>query len=135
MFNCKRGDTKEWKDVFDVNVLGLCVATREAVRDMKKNGVNGHIIHINSVSGHRVASHATSVYAASKFAVTALTETLRQELVAQGSKIKITSISPGYVETEFASTSGIDASPAMKEFFKNVKGLDAEDIADRKSVV
>lgn len=85
------GDSTIWRKILDTNVFGLCVATREAIRDMKKNGVNGHIIHINSINGHQVSVLPQSnVYSASKFAVTALTETLRKELVGLGSKIKVT---------------------------------------------
>lgn len=90
--NLVDGKTECWKNVFDVNVLGLCVATREAVKSMRENNVDGHIVHINSLSGHRVSGTLSNlnVYPASKFAVTALTETLRQELNSIGSKIKIT---------------------------------------------
>lgn len=85
------GSTKIFKDVFDVNVIGLCVATREAVKSMRKNRIDGHIIHMNSIGGHRVTSVANAnVYYATKHSVTALTETLRQELISIGSKIKIT---------------------------------------------
>lgn len=85
------GDTQHWKRVLDLNVLGLCIATREAVKNMRANNVDGHIIHINSVGGHKVPNIPNlNVYPASKFAVTALTETLRQELNSIGSKIKIT---------------------------------------------
>jgi NAD(P)-dependent dehydrogenase (short-subunit alcohol dehydrogenase family) len=72
-------------------LLGLCIATREAVKVMKVNKIDGHIIHINSVSGHGVPNvPGVNVYAASKHAVTALTETLRQEFNHPGLKIKIT---------------------------------------------
>ena len=57
---------------------------------MKENKIDGHIIHINSTLGHKVVSQRYSnVYPASKYAVTALTETLRQELNHLGLKIKI----------------------------------------------
>lgn len=85
------GETKKWKAILDINILGLCIATREAVRSMRANKVDGHIIHINSVSGHIVNYFPyMNVYAASKHAVTALTETLRTELNTIDSKIKIT---------------------------------------------
>lgn len=85
------GDAAVWKSTFDLNVLGLCIATREAVKDMRANNVDGHIIHINSMLGHKIAPIPFfNVYPASKFAVTALTETLRNELNSIGSKIKIT---------------------------------------------
>ena len=58
---------------------------------MKKYMIDDdHIIHINSVGGHRVYTPQFNVYPASKFAVTALTETLRQELNSLGTKIRVT---------------------------------------------
>jgi NADP+-dependent farnesol dehydrogenase len=89
--NLTEGDTEKWKRIFDTNVLGLCIATREAVKIMKANKIDGHIIHINSVAGHTVPNFpGMNVYPASKHAVTALTETLRQEFNHLGLKIKIT---------------------------------------------
>lgn len=85
------GATEDWRRILDVNVLGLSVATREAVKNMRDNNIDGHIIHINSVVGHKILPHVgINIYGPSKFAVTALTETLRQELNSIGSKIKIT---------------------------------------------
>lgn len=83
--------TEDLQMILNTNVLGLTIATREAVNDMIKNDVAGHIVHINSVSGHyvpRIPKH--NIYPATKHAVSALTETLRQDLTAIGSKIKVT---------------------------------------------
>jgi NADP+-dependent farnesol dehydrogenase len=89
--NLTDGDTDMWKKVLDTNVLALCIATREAVKVMKENKIDGHIVHINSIAGHIVPNFPiVNVYPASKHAVTALTETLRQELNHLGLKIKIT---------------------------------------------
>lgn len=89
--NLLEGNTEDFKNVFDTNVLGLTIATREAVKDMRANKVDGHIIHMNSVMGHYVAQVPNmNVYPASKHAVTALTETLRQELNLIRSGIKVT---------------------------------------------
>ena len=89
--NLVEGDAEKWKKIFDTNVIGLSIATREAVKIMKQNKIDGHIIHINSTLGHRIFYHSfANVYPASKYAVTALTETLRQELNHLGLKIKIT---------------------------------------------
>lgn len=85
------GDTEKWKQVLDLNVMGLCIATREAVKNMRENEVAGHIVHMNSIAGHTALNLPNlNIYPASKFAVTALTETLRNELNSIGSKIKIT---------------------------------------------
>lgn len=86
------GDAEAWKIIFDVNVIGLCICTREAIKSMQENDIDGQIIHINSVVGHYVSAMSEpilNVYPASKFAVTALAETLRQDLRHAGSKIKI----------------------------------------------
>ena len=88
--NLTEGKTEDWKSVFDLNVIALSIATGEAVKIMKENKINGHIIHVNSVLGHQVLYPGLSMYPPSKFAVTALTESLRQELNQQGLKIKIT---------------------------------------------
>ncbi|MFG6104317.1 SDR family NAD(P)-dependent oxidoreductase [Leptothoe sp. EHU-05/26/07-4] len=95
------GSTEKWRETLDVNVIALSICTREAIKLMQNLGKDqGHVVHISSMSGHRVPS--SGMYSASKFAVRALTEGLRQELRADGSAIRISSISPGFVETEFA---------------------------------
>lgn len=74
--------------------MGLTICTQQALKLMKESGVDdGHIIHINSVVGHGVPKTPNpnlNVYPASKHAVTALTESLRQELVFLKSKIRVT---------------------------------------------
>lgn len=82
------------REVLETNVLGLVFCTREAVQSMQNRKVDGHIIHINSVVGHYVPHipfyPTLNIYPASKHAVTALTETLRQDLNKLQSKIKVT---------------------------------------------
>jgi NADP-dependent 3-hydroxy acid dehydrogenase YdfG len=95
------GDPLLWKQMLEVNVMGLSLATRFAMDDMIKND-HGHVIHMSSMSAYRVAP-GSAMYAATKFAVRALAEGLRQELSAKKSKVRITAISPGWVETEFAT--------------------------------
>ncbi|XP_056641915.1 farnesol dehydrogenase-like [Diorhabda sublineata] len=122
------GDTEAWKTTINVNLLGLCIATREAIKIMRNNDINGHIIHINSFLGHKVVDIPNlDVYPASKYGVTALTETLRLELNSLKSKIKVTSISPGMVDTEI-----FDSVRHTKEFKDNIQKnmLQPEDIAD-----
>lgn len=85
------GNINDWKKIIDTNFLGLCICTREAVNSMQRNSIAGHVVHINSISGHFVPPvPQMNVYPATKYAVTALTETLRMELTDIGSKIKIT---------------------------------------------
>lgn len=98
------GDTEDWRQTLEVNVLGLSICTREAIKSMKAHDFDeGHIFNINSVVGHTVMTHLLAMYTASKFAVTALTEALRKQLSANKSKTRVTSISPGAVRTEALS--------------------------------
>ena len=96
------GSYAHWEETLRVNVLALSYCTKLAVAQMRDKGDSGDIIHISSMAGHRVPEES-GMYCASKFAVRALTESLRRELRAEKSNIRIGSISPGFVETEFAS--------------------------------
>jgi NADP-dependent 3-hydroxy acid dehydrogenase YdfG len=121
------GKTELWRDMLEVNVLALCICTREATKDMQQRG-KGHVVHISSMSGHRVPS-GSGVYAATKFAVRALTEGLRQELCQAGLNIRVSSISPGFVETEFAAR--YHQSPEKAEaIYRQFPMLQPEDIAN-----
>ncbi|PSN57064.1 hypothetical protein C0J52_01753 [Blattella germanica] len=123
------GPEEHWKGILDLNVLGLSVCTKQALDIMKENGVDdGHIVHINSIVGHTYVDGGF-MYGASKRAVTALTEGLRRELVKQSSKIRITSVSPGVVKTEFLQTSKF-RSVTGDLLYKVHKFLEPKDIAD-----
>ncbi|XP_056612729.1 dehydrogenase/reductase SDR family member 11-like [Triplophysa dalaica] len=126
------GKTSYWRTMMDVNVIGLSVCTREAYQSMKERNVNdGHIININSMCGHRVMNHADAhFYTATKYAVTALTEGLRQELRENKSHIRATSISPGLVETKFTTRFYSDKPEIAAAAYRRIKCLQAEDIAN-----
>jgi NADP-dependent 3-hydroxy acid dehydrogenase YdfG len=121
--------TEPWREMLEVNVLGLCVATREAIQDMERRRVAGHVVHVSSMAGHRIPGADGGVYAASKFAVRALTEALRQELRARKSEIRVTAVSPGYVHTEFAAV--FTGRPgADEELARRVRVLEPRDVAE-----
>ncbi|XP_034128151.1 farnesol dehydrogenase-like isoform X2 [Drosophila guanche] len=109
--------------VLDTNVLGVSWCTREAFLSQQRRNVNdGHIVIINSVVGHKVPVFpgvGLKMYAPSKHAVSALTEVLRQEFLLKKTETKITSISPGAVDTEIFDA-GKKAMPMLR----------AQDIAD-----
>jgi NADP-dependent 3-hydroxy acid dehydrogenase YdfG len=122
------GSTEHFREMLEINVLALAVMTREAVRDMRERKVAGQIVHISSMSSHRVQAEA-GMYAATKHAVQALTEGLRQELRALDLPIRVASVSPGDTETEFVARmlrskqAAADAKPAYRQ-------LDADDVAE-----
>ncbi|MDF1738236.1 MAG: SDR family NAD(P)-dependent oxidoreductase [Verrucomicrobiales bacterium] len=95
--NLSDGDSGDWKAMLNLNVLALAVATREALPYFPEEG--GHIVNISSMSGHRVPGKG-GFYSATKFAVRAMTEGLRQELREAGNPTRVSSISPGFVNTE-----------------------------------
>ncbi|MEC9072729.1 MAG: SDR family NAD(P)-dependent oxidoreductase [Myxococcota bacterium] len=121
------GETARWREILEVNVLALCVCTREAVADMRRTGDRGHVIHLSSMSAHRVPG-GSGLYSASKFAVRSLTEGLRLELREIQSAIRVTALSPGFVETEFAEVYSGDAQKA-RETYERYPVLQPEDIA------
>lgn len=91
---CGTDDAALLRQTLDTNVMGIVYCTREAFQSMKSRGVAGHVILMNSVSGHILPFllYLTSynMYPASKHAVTALSETFRQEFIGEGTKVKIT---------------------------------------------
>ncbi len=121
------GPTESWREMLDVNVLALSICTREAVKQMQNKQNTGHIIHVGSMAGHRVPSIA-AFYSATKFAVRALTEGLRQELRAAKSSIRVGEISPGVVETEFLDKYFNDKVKA-KQVYSGICSLQATDVA------
>ncbi|XP_014482101.1 PREDICTED: farnesol dehydrogenase-like [Dinoponera quadriceps] len=121
---------QDWEKIFNVNVMGLLECTTHAIRMMKAADVEGHIININSIQGHRLRnahSLTFNVYPASKHAVTAITALLQGELI--GGKIRVTSISPGYVEkTELSEAAKLDV--AGLKVLSTYPALESKDIAD-----
>uniref|UniRef100_A0A182NLZ9 Dehydrogenase n=1 Tax=Anopheles dirus TaxID=7168 RepID=A0A182NLZ9_9DIPT len=114
-------NTQDLRTVMETNVMGLVLCSREAFLSMKRRQVAGHIVNINSILGHKYfAFHNLNIYGASKYAVTAITETLRNDLRNEGTKVKVTSISPGIVRTEMVPEG---------DQFKDTPMLEAEDIA------
>uniref|UniRef100_A0A6P7FZB1 Farnesol dehydrogenase-like n=1 Tax=Diabrotica virgifera virgifera TaxID=50390 RepID=A0A6P7FZB1_DIAVI len=125
--------TPHLKQEFDINVISVCIANREAIKQMKENNIAGHIININSVAGHKVMNFPKlNVYAATKHAVSALTETLRLEQSNQKTNIKVTSISPGAIVTEMMMNVSKEMGMPIEnpEEIEKVAALSAKDIAD-----
>ncbi|VVC36704.1 NAD(P)-binding domain,Short-chain dehydrogenase/reductase SDR [Cinara cedri] len=121
------GTLKDWNFFMNINVLAQCVCSREAYRSMTKNNINGHIVQINSICGHSITPYfAHKMYNASKTAVTVLCEGLRHELSLVNSKIKVTSVSPGSVDTDIFKTANFKPS---SQVISSRPALRPEDVA------
>jgi NADP-dependent 3-hydroxy acid dehydrogenase YdfG len=111
----------EWNQMIDVNIRGVLHGIAAGLPIMKKQGF-GQFINISSIGGHMVVPTG-AVYCATKFAVMAISEGLRQEV---GGDIRVTVISPGVTESELAETiSDPGAREGMREFRKIAIGADA----------
>lgn len=112
------GDYAKWKETLEVNVLGFALGMREAVRVMKGKG--GHIVNITSVAA-RYAEPDDPMYAASKHASGALTESIRLKLAGQ--PIRVTAIMPGAVATNLIRSMPSDTIQGIAKMF----GIDLGD--------
>lgn len=90
------GDIEHWREMLDVNVLGLLVGCQAAIRAMRETGSKGHILNISSIAALRRDS---GVYGATKIAVNTINATLRAEL--ENDPIRVTSVMPGVFASNF----------------------------------
>jgi NADP-dependent 3-hydroxy acid dehydrogenase YdfG len=121
-------DTGEWRNMIDVNLLGLLYCTHAALPLMAESG-GGHIVNVSSVAGRR-ASAGAAVYNMTKFGVHAFSEALRQEALHSG--VRVTIVAPGFVETELQ---GHNKNPLVQQGVERMREqigevLQPEDIAN-----
>ncbi|CAI6370851.1 unnamed protein product [Macrosiphum euphorbiae] len=115
------GNTNDWKQMFDTNVMSLNICSREAIKIMEEIQIKeGHIININSVGGHYQFPFMKdiAIYSATKHTVTIITESLRELMGMKNLPVRVTSISPGGVETEMTQ------ELSKLEGFKMLKSID-----------
>ncbi len=115
-----------WEEMIDTNVKGLLYVTRSIVPGMVERKC-GHVINIGSIAGHEVYPGG-SVYCATKHAVTAITRTLRMELLDKG--IRVSTVDPGMVETNFSVVRFYGDKEKAKNAYKGLPPLSGEDIAE-----
>ena len=122
-----KGLTDQWRQMFEVNVMGLLYATDAAIGHMKGQG-SGHLVNISSVAGRKVTRASSGVYAGTKHAVGAISEGLRQELLKDD--IRVTVVEPGTVATELTDhITDEDARESLSGLLE-LERLQAEDIAE-----
>ncbi|MBP7543662.1 MAG: SDR family NAD(P)-dependent oxidoreductase, partial [Ignavibacteriaceae bacterium] len=119
-------DPEGWDEMIDTNVKGLLYVTKSVANLMIKNG-SGHIINVGSVAGREVYPNG-NVYCATKFAVNALTKAMRVELYDKN--IRVTTVDPGMVETEFSLVRFDGDEERAKNVYKGMTPLSPADIAD-----
>ena len=121
------GDIEAFQTLLNVNVLALTHCCQLALKKFDpKNG--GQIVNISSMSGHRVPPSG-GFYAATKFAVRAVTEALRYELKSKGNKTRVTMISPGFVDTPLLENYFRGDEETLSALRQDIEMLKPQDIA------
>lgn len=122
----QEGLVQDWEEMIDTNFKGLLYVTRQILPHMiEKNA--GHIINIGSIAGHYVYPKG-AVYCATKYAVNALSNGLRMDLF--GTKIRVSTIDPGAVETNFSMVRFKGDSERAAAVYEGIDALTPDDIAD-----
>ncbi len=122
------GEAEDWRATLEVNVLAVSIAMQEALKDMEGKE-DAQIINISTIYAYRPQVPNFPYYQASKFAVQAMTGTVRAELHAKGSKVRVAMISPGLTATEFrAQATG--GRLTYEDYFKDFHPLLPGDVAE-----
>lgn len=119
-------DEEHWRWMYDVNVLGTMRVTKALLPPLLASGA-GHIVTIGSIAGYEVYDGGAG-YTAAKHAQSALSQTLRLELLGQ--PIRVTEVCPGLVETEFSLIRFDGDQEKAGQVYAGLKPLVAEDVAD-----
>jgi hypothetical protein len=120
-----QADEAHWRGMWESNVIGLMRVTKALLPKLEASG-GGHVINIGSIAGFETYAGGAG-YTAAKHAVRAISQTLRLEL--NGTRVRVTEIDPGLVETEFSIVRLGDAEKA-KVVYEGLTPLTADDIAD-----
>jgi len=127
----QEGTVEDWNRMIDTNVKGLLFVTRAFLPDMVERD-HGHIVNIGSIAGRQVYPRG-NVYNATKYAVQALTEGTNLDVL--GTKVRVSGVNPGLVETEF-SLVRFDGDEARAEaVYEGLDALKGEDVAEVVSFV
>jgi NADP-dependent 3-hydroxy acid dehydrogenase YdfG len=122
----QEGSVDDWDQMIDTNIKGLLYITRKVAPLMVKRG-SGHIVNISSIAAREVYENG-NVYCATKHAVDALNKGMRIDLVKHN--IKVTSISPGMVDTEFSLVRFKGDKERADKVYEGLIPLSADDVAE-----
>jgi len=123
-----QGRTEDWDRMIDVNIKGVLYGIAAALPIMRAQK-SGQFINTASVAGHAVHP-ASSVYSATKYAVRAISEGLRQEEAIAGSNVRVTVVSPGMVATELTNHITDAATKDRLEHAWADNAISPEEVAD-----
>jgi NADP-dependent 3-hydroxy acid dehydrogenase YdfG len=121
-----QGNIDDWEEMIDTNVKGLLYVTRAVVPGMVERG-RGHVINLGSVAGEMTYPNG-AVYCASKAAERSINDGLREDVL--GTPVRVTSIDPGMVETDFSLVRFHGDAERAAKVYKNIKPLTPEDVAE-----
>lgn len=119
-------DVQNWEEIIDTNVKGLLYVTRAILPNMVERK-SGHIINLGSIAGYEAYGKG-AVYCASKHAVRAITNAVRIDCLDKN--VRVSSIAPGMVETEFSEVRYFGDKQKAKDVYKGLEPLTPQDIAD-----
>lgn len=122
------GKIESFEDLLRINVLAVVHCCQLAIKKFDPS-TGGQIINISSMSGHRVPPSG-GFYAATKFAVRAVTEALRYELKIQKNKTRVSMISPGFVDTPLLDNYFKGSEEKLSELRQRLEMLKPEDVAN-----
>ena len=121
----ENGDLDHWNRMIDTNIKGLLYVSKAIIPLLKET--KGHIVNIGSIAGKEVYPNG-NVYCGTKHMVDALNKAMRRELAVAG--IKVSSVNPGAVETEFSIVRMDGDKNKAKNVYDGFENLIAQDIAD-----
>jgi NADP-dependent 3-hydroxy acid dehydrogenase YdfG len=120
------GSIQDWEEMIDTNVKGLLYVTRTVAPGMVARG-RGHVVNLGSTAGELTYPNG-AVYCATKAAERAINDGLRQDVL--GTPIRVTTVDPGLVETEFSMVRFRGDAQRAAKVYKGIKPLTPEDVAD-----
>ena len=120
------GNPADWEEMWRVNVLALSLCSQLSLKHFPKTG--GRIVNVSSMSGHRVPPSG-GFYSPTKFAVRAITDSLRSELKAIQSRVQVACVSPGFVDTPLLDNYFRGREGTLSQTRAKMKMLAPEDVA------
>jgi len=120
------GDPRDWDEMIDTNVKGLLYVTRSFLPPMVEKN-RGHVVYLGSIAGYQ-AYPGGNVYNATKYAVRGLTDATNMDLL--GTRVRVTGIEPGMVETEFSEVRYHGDAERARKVYRGFTPLTGEDVAD-----